>query len=279
MTEWKLKESDLDFVVNEAASEFKDKEKLKQLIKEDPDFRKHLIGNEKVFNKVIANEEIMIKISPALYFEILLRKALKELEKTRHTIERTGSQRVPVFDSKEVVELLAKEAILDYLASLLSSFTRIESFVLPVRVRKGVWRKIRFNDMDIDSLTRFCQAVDEEHRFGFYKRIADVCLFIMGVFPEYVMFDYSYPSAREIRPKIRGTTHLQWVPRRSAEEYEEEGRKFYQLAAEHPTAKVVNLEKVFWQLHEKFNLARKPLDFISQQYLHFKKEKMFDVRA
>ena len=272
MTESKLKESDLDFVVNEAAPEFKDKEKLKQLIREDEDFRRHLIGDEKVFKKVMADEEVMIKISPVLYFEILLRKAFRGLEKARHTIERTGSQRVPVFDTKEVVELLAKEAILEYLASLLSSFTKIESFTLPVRVRKGVWRKIRFNDMDVDSLSRFCEAVDEEHRFGFYKRIADVCLFILGVFPEYVMFDYRYPSG-ELRPKIVGRI------RRSAEEYEEEGRKFYRLAAEHPAAKILNLAEVLWQLHEKFNLARKPLDFISQHYLHFKKQKLFAVES
>jgi hypothetical protein len=277
MVELKLKESDLDFVVETAAPEFEDKEKLKQLIREDQDFRKHLIGNEKLLKKVMTDEEIEIKISLNLFFEILLRNALRELVKTSHTFERIGSQRVPVFDSKNVVESL-NEAVLIYLTEMLLSFTKIESFTLPVRVRKGVWRKIRFNDMDIDSLSRFCQAMDEEHRFGFYKRIADVCLFIMGVFPEYIQWDYRYSSG-EIRPKIPGTTHLRWVPRRSAEEYEEEGRKFYQLAAEHPTAKVVKLEEVFWQLHEKFNLAKKPLDFISQQYLHFKKQKLFDIES
>jgi len=274
----KIKESDLDFVVETAAPEFKDKEKLKQLIKEDPDFRKGLIGDEKVFRKIMADEEIMVKISSTLFFEILFRRAREELEKVSYTIERTSSQRIPVFDRPEVIQFLAEERNLIYLAEMLSSFTRIESFTLPVRVRKGVWRKIRFSDMDIDSLSRFCQAVDEEHRFGFYKRIADVCLFIMGVFPEYVQWDYRYPSG-ELRPKIRGTTHRRWMPRRSAEEYEEEGRKFYQLAAEHPTAKVVKLEEVFWQLHQKFNLAKKPLDFMSQHYLHFKKQKLFDVES
>jgi len=272
MTELNLKENDLDFVVNEAAPEFKDKEKLKWLIREDPDFRKGLIGDEKVFRKVMADEEIMIKISPELLFEILLRKAFKELEKIPHTIERVGSQKIPVFDRPEVIQFLAEERNLIYLAEMLASFTRIESFIIPVRVRKGIWRKIRFNDMDIDSLIRFCEIVDEEHRFSFYKRIADACLFILGVFPEYVQGNYRYPFG-EIRPKIKG------MIRRSAEEYEEEGRKFYRLAAEQETAKMAHLEEVLWQLHEKFNLAKKPLDFITQQYLHFKKQKLFDIKV
>lgn len=268
----KLKESDLDFLVNEVAPEFGDKAKLKKLIIEDQDFRKHFVGHQKVFRKVMADDEIMVKISPLLFFEILLRHARQELEKISYTLERAGSQRIPVFDRPEIIQFLDEERNLIYLAEMLSSFTRIESFTLSVRVRKGVWRKIRFNDMDIDNLMRFCQVVDEEYRFGFYKRIADVCLFILGVFPEYIQWDYRYHLG-ELRPKIAG--HI----RRSAEEYEEEGRKFYRLAAEHQTAKMANLREVLWQLHQKFNLARKPLDFISQHYLHLKKEKLFDIKG
>jgi hypothetical protein len=268
-----LSERDLDFIVQEAAPEFKDKAKLKQLIREDKDFRKGLVGDEKVFRRVVADEEMILKISPALYFEILLRKALKELEKVSHTIERTGTQRVVVFDTKEVVGLLSNQAILDYLADMLSSFTRIESYVIPVRVKKGIWRKIRFNDMDIDSLSRFCEAVNEEYRFSFYKRIADVCLFILGIFPEYAQFDYRYPFSGERRPKIAGRV------RRSAEDYEAEGRKFYKLAGEHPSARVLELSEVFWLLHENFNTAKKPLNFISEHYLHYKKHKLFGLEA
>jgi len=31
------------------------------------------------------------------------------------------------------------------------------------------------------------------------------------------------------------------------------------------------LSEVLWQLHERFSLARKPLNFISENLLHFKK--------
>ena len=265
-----LKESDLDFVIETVDYKLIPR---KEAIKSDPAIIEAMLDkeNEKLFIRLMSEEEVLLKISPRLLFDILLRRTREELKKATYTTERIGSQELPVFDPNQVVKLLAQKAILEYLVDMLSSFTRIESFVIPVRVRKGIWRKIRFKDMDVDSLIRFCEAVDEEHRFGFYKRIADVCLFILGVFPEYVLWDYRYPPG-ELRPKISGRL------RRSAEEYEEEGRKFYQLAAEHQTAKVINLDEVFWQLHEKFNLAKKPLNFISQHYLHFKKAKLFDIK-
>jgi len=264
-----LSEKDLDFVVQEVAPEFGDKVKLKQLIREDEAFRKGLVGDEKLFNRIMSDEEAILRISPALYFEVLLSKAQKQLEKASHTVERTGTQTIPVFDTKEVVTLLARQSVVDYLADMLSSFTKITSYVIPIRVRKGIWRRIRFNDIDIDALMRFCQAVDEENRFAVYKRIADVCLFVLGIFPEYAQFDYRYPFSGEVRPKIAGRV------RRDAEEYEEEGKKFYKLAGQHPSARNLDLSEVFWLLHENFNAARKPLNFISEHYLHYKKHRLF----
>ena len=41
-----------------------------------------------------------MKVSPALYFEVLLRRALSELEGAGHTLERTGRQSIPMFDTQ-----------------------------------------------------------------------------------------------------------------------------------------------------------------------------------
>jgi hypothetical protein len=180
-----LLESDLDFVVAVVAPEFKDKEKLKKLVREDRAFRRGLIGDAKLFRRVASDDKIITKISPALLFEILLRRALAELEKAGYLEESIGSQGIPVFYSKKAASFLANESILDYLVNMLSSFTKTESFVIPIRVREGIWRRMRFSDMDIGSLIRLCSLLDEENRFPFYKRIADLCLFILGIFPEY----------------------------------------------------------------------------------------------
>jgi hypothetical protein len=40
-----LPDSDLDFIIREAAPDFGDKEKLKQIIREDDGFRKALVGD------------------------------------------------------------------------------------------------------------------------------------------------------------------------------------------------------------------------------------------
>ena len=129
-----------------------------------------------------------------------------------------------------------------------------------VRVRRGVRRRVRFNDMDIDSLVRLCATVDEPHRFGYYRRIADVCLFISGVFR-----DYATPTAGRA-----GRRH-----RRSMEDYEAEGRRFYALAGAHPAAGTMRLSEVFGLLQEHFAAARKPLSFISSRYLHARRRMLF----
>jgi hypothetical protein len=265
----KLSERDLDFVTETVSPEVTDKLRLKMIIREDEDFRNKFIGDERVFRRVMDDDEIWLKISPSLFFEILLRKAANDLEKASYTVERTSTMKIPVFDTKEVVELLTKESLLTYLADMLSSFTRIESYAISFKARKGVWHKIRFNDMDIQSLMSFCEVVDEEYRLRFYKRIADICLFVMGLFSDYVQREYRYPFSGHLRPQTPGKLRI------SAEEYEKEGRKFYRLAAEHPSAKEMDLSDIFWALHEKFQTAKKPLNFIAEHYLHYKRHMVF----
>ena len=265
----RLSERDLDFLAETASPEIKDKSRLKQIIHEDEDFRNLYVGDEKVFRKLMDDEEIFLKISPALFFEILLRKAANELEEVGYTFEKTSHMKIPVFDTKEVSEFLTKESLLLYLADMLASFTKIESFTLSVRIRKGVWEKIRFNDLDILSLMNFCQAAGDEDRMGFYKRIADICLFVLGIFPDYAERDYQYPFSGQVRPHIRGKVRI------SPEDYEKEGRKFYKLAAEHPAAKELDLSEVFWALHADFQKAKKPLNFIADHYLQYTKHKFF----
>jgi hypothetical protein len=197
------------------------------IIKNDPDIIEGMMQHEidRIYKRMmLINEEtVMAMMSPRFLFEVMLRATLTYLQSQTYTLERIATQRTPVFDTTEVVHFPDNREALKYMADMLSSFTKIESFTLPVRVRKGIWRKIRFNDMDIDSLMRFCKGVNEEHRFGFYKRIADLCLFIPRMFPEYVSLNFHYPVTGEAKPRLFGS--LGW----SAEDYEEEGRRFYKL--------------------------------------------------
>ena len=72
--------ADLQFVIEEAGSGSLDPERLKQMVRDDSSFRNVLMSDEKVFNRVVFSEdEELLRISPVLYFDVLLRRALKIL--------------------------------------------------------------------------------------------------------------------------------------------------------------------------------------------------------
>ena len=212
------------------------------------------MADDSVFQRIRRRRGDLPQVSPLLYFEVLLRRALKELETMAYTVERAGNQSIAVFDTQNVVELLSRPGVLEYLASMLASFTRTESYVMPVRVRRGNRRRVRYSDMDIDSLIRLCADADESDRLRFYKRIADVCLFVSGLVP-----DHALGRLAAARPR----SSLALRTRRSLEGYEREGRRFYGLTEKHPAARALELSDVFGLLREYFVAARKPLVFIA----------------
>ncbi len=124
--------------------------------------------------------------------------------------------------------------------------------------------------MDVDSLVRLCAAADESQRFRYYKRIADVCLFISGLFPS-----YGSSSAGRL-PGNRGPTMTRRA-RRTSEDYEAEGRRFYRLAERHHAAQLLELSSVLGLLAQHFASARKPLNFIAAHYLHSSKDELFGL--
>lgn len=265
----RFSDRDLDFLVETVHPEVVDKLKLRQIIKEDEEFRNTFLEDEKVFRRVMDEEEVFLKISPILFFEILLRRTLKEMKEKGYTIEKTSKMRIPVFDTKPVIDFFSKRFLLDYLANMLSSFTKIENYIIWIKSKTGILERFQFNDLDFFSLKALCEDVDEEHRLGFYKRLADICLFILGIFPDYAEYDYRYPFTKQLRPQFSGKIRI------SPEEYEKEGQRYYRLAAEHKTAQELGLSEIFWDLHENFQKAKKPLNFISENYLSQRKHKIF----
>jgi len=241
-----LPEQDLDFVVQTVAPGAKNKTQLKQLINEDQSFREGLLGDQKLFQQVTSSPPIILGISPLLFFEVLLRRAVTEMKETTHTIERTISLKIPVFDINEVLRLLREDDVFYYLVHLLATFVRYER------------RTIR--DIEIDRLVKLGKTAEGDRRFLVYKRIADTCLFVLGVFPEYVMYDYVYLFFKK-KPPISGEL------RRNMGDYEALGQEFYALASEHKAAKVRGLEQTLHLLSENFYLAKKPLNLVSEHYL------------
>ena len=142
-----LTDSDLDFLVDTVSPQVSDKAGLKQIIREDMDFRNNYLANGRVFRRLINEDDVLLKISATMFFEILLRQAARDLGQRSYTIEKTTTMKIPVFDTKELVALLNQESLLGYLAHMLSSFTRINSYTVSFRIGPGIWKKIRFNDL------------------------------------------------------------------------------------------------------------------------------------
>jgi hypothetical protein len=92
-----------------------------------------------------------------------------------------------------------------------------------------------------------------------------------SMFPEHIETQYRYASSRQIRPRSRGRIVA------SLEDYENHGRAFYRLAAEHEAALSEGLDEVLATLSEHFVLAEKPLTFVANRYLLFTRHKLFDV--
>lgn len=265
----RLSDADMEFLIKMASPGATDIVGLKRILREDDVLRKSFIQDEQVIKRIMEDEEVLLRISPRLYFEILLRKAVIDLKQASYTVEKTSTMKIPVFDSHDLANLLEVETVLLYLADMLASFTKVNNYTIVFRVRQGVWRKIRFNDLDIDSLMHLCELAEEEYQLGLYKRIADICLFVLGIFPEYAAQDYRYPFSGQLRPQLRGKVRI------SPDEYEEKGRKFYKMAAEHQAAKALEMSETFQIFHDNFLKAKKPLNFIADHYLHYRKQQFF----
>jgi hypothetical protein len=262
---------DLAFLVETLMPLTDDVEEAANRIRSDEMLLEAMLDDDELFQRLLGDEEVLVQVSPWLFFAVLLRRAQRDMQQETYTVERRARQKVHLFDADRVLELLEQDALRDYLASMLASFTRITSVTIPVRVRKGVWRRYRTNELDVDSMMRYCQGVDEAYRFDVYKRIGDACLFLAGMFPEYIDNQYRYPQSRQLRPRSRGRIVA------SLEEHEAHGRAFYRLAAEHRTARAEGLDEVLATLSENFVLAEKPLTFLAHRYLQFARHKLFNV--
>jgi hypothetical protein len=248
-----------------------DQEHLVDRLTSDGTGLETMLEDDRLFQRLMREEDILLQISPWLFFTVLLRRAWRDLEREAFTIEQRGRQKVVLFDADRVVQLLAQETIRDYLATMLASFTRVESVTVLAELRPGTWRAYRTNELNVEGMMRYSQTLDEPFRFATYKRIGDVCLFLTGMFPEYINGQYRYPVSSRLRPRMRGRT-VQKV-----EDYEAHGRAFYQMAAEHELARREELEEVLMILSENFILVEKPLAFVANRYLQFARHTLFGM--
>ncbi len=262
---------DLLFLVETLVPERGDPQSVVDLLLDDKLLLEAMLEDERLFRQLMADDEILLSVSPQFFFRVLLLRTRRDLEREAYTVERRHLQKVVLFDVEQVLDLLARASVCDYLATMLASFTRINSVTIPIRVRPGVWHRLRINDLDVDSLARYAQTLDEDQRFPIYQRIADACLFLTGIFPEYIEAQQRYPQSSQPRLRLRSSLL------HSIEDHEAYGRTFYRLAARHSQARQQALDSVLAILSEKFILAEKSLAFLAERYLSMRKHHVFDL--
>ncbi len=261
-------DDDLVFLITTLMPDATDHQRMIRVLREDEEILQGMLADEKVLHKLLDEPQFnLLRVSPALFFSVLLARVRLDLERQPWTLEKTSRLSMILFDSPQVVELLANTEVRDYLAALLVSFVRVNSFSTTVRVRSGVWRRVRFSDFDIDSLVRYGNALEESQRFPAYKRIADICLFTLGIF--------SPPKSPPEAPLALLNAGLRMALRRSREDYIEQGVTFYRLASRHRDAAHEKLTDVLALLSEKIALAAKPLTVMSAKYLAPFKDAVF----
>jgi hypothetical protein len=233
-----------------------DRARMLRTLREDEEILRAMLADERLFRKIASDPEMIVQVSPRLLFCVLMERVKKDVAQLRYTVE---PDKAVVFDGRRVASLLQDTRIADYLVEVLTSFVRVRSTSVTVRLRPGLWTRRRFSDLDLQGLIRYTAALEEKERFGWYRRIGDLCLFLLGVFPD------ALPGARGAAPARRF----------SRTEFLNSGRSFYAAAAQHPRADAAVAE-VLARLADTFELAVKPLDHLASRYLASLRDRLFE---
>jgi hypothetical protein len=262
----RLTDADLQFVAATVLPD-EDRPSAVRRLRDNPALLNRLLEDERLIRRIRGEADVLVRISPWLLFSVLLRDVRRALHSLRYTVETTQGERIPVFDAARAGELLDDRALLDYLVLMLTSFTRTESWSLEVEQGGRIQRR-RFSDLSSDDMIALAALMPEGLRFPILRRIGDLALFISGVFPEQADPWYRAP----------GTPLARAGARRTLEEYEEEGRRFYRLAARHEAARRLGLDRILDALADTFPLARKPLNVLAAEYIHTSRMVLFGER-
>lgn len=128
---------------------------------------------------------ISLGVSPFLTFATAVHRTAAALETATFVEERWAPRvRIPVFDVAALRTLLSEPARRYFFVELLASYTRVASGVTWTHTARG-WRRRRFSELDPVRLAELLEVVEASERPGIYRRLGDLALFLLGVFPDH----------------------------------------------------------------------------------------------
>jgi len=252
-----LSESDLRFVVETVATRRRDYDHIIRLVRGKDDLIEPMLEDPSLMERLQHDPTALVLASPRLMFAVLLRRVRRDLAGQSFVLDRDArGRRIPVFEAAQAGQLLGEPPLREYLVGMLCSFVRTRSSLVCWQEGRA-WRERQLSDVDMDDMMVLCQLVETPFKPRLYQRIADIALFLSGIYPQHAV--RAGRSRREIG--------------RTLPDYEREGRRFYTLAARE--TEPAGTARVLESLSEKFTLAREALNALSDHYLSPLRDRYF----
>ena len=254
-------DDDLRFVAETAGAGRYSADDAPARLRERHDLLDVMLEDDRLVDRLLGDEQALLRVSPRLVFSVLLRRVVRDLERRPYTVERSADETVAVFDATQVRRFIAEPEIWTYLASMLTSFIRNESLTVLVR-RREHWVRRRFNTSSLEDMIDLSGLAPADDVPWIFRRIGDIALFQSGIFPQSLRWA-GHGRARTVRASA--------VPPTLAS-YEEHGRRFYRLAASRAAdlpAAEGDQSRVLGALADEFPAARKSLELLSDRYLRW----------
>lgn len=157
----RLEDRDLKYVIEHFPLPGQSYEEIARLILTLPSTLESLLSSEYLYHKIYERGELILQISPFLFFNVLLRRAAKDSQTPR--------------DRK----------IINYIANLLSIFIRTD------RLYRVEPHDSRASDYMLELITEAATA-DARRQFLIYSHIGNYSLFITGLFPQWIEYRHRY---------------------------------------------------------------------------------------
>lgn len=153
------------------------------------------------------------------------------------------------------------------MAELLASFTKVASGRYSVQAG-GQMRRRKFSELDPGRLAGVLEAAPDAERSGVYRRLGDVALFMVGVFPNYAAHALGpVNAARSCAPptyRFPGADRLAEAPPIELLEYL--GARWHRAARELALVRTARLDVVA-EVADRFRQARRVLNHVAHWYL------------
>jgi hypothetical protein len=249
-----------------------------------------LLSDDHVFKAVFDDSpdaEQLLTASPFLVFAVAVHRAVTELEHASYVPEWLGPGRwAPVFDVAEHRDFLAAAWRRFFLVELLASYTHVASGSVLVASRRG-WRRQRFSELDPVRLAGLLEIASASERPGILRRLGDLCLFLTGVFPDFVgrrgfgavegdRIRRAGRLAQTLSPHAHSpVADAELGDRGAVGLLEALGRRSYEAAYQLVPRPVPMASEVLGALPERFGQARRILNLITERYLFHRRDQWF----